>query len=452
MKRPKRGQSRSPSRVTGTSADDPNPFEIPTATDVYAVQEESARRKKANWRRVKKMPISERAFMNAPPVSHRAVRRRYEEQMHHEQASMDDEIKPVSEIRQRQQHATHLIQEQREIFLSNLLIERHQKELGRVQSQKDVKQQKLIGLESDWKEAQKNSRATTGQYEAMKMRARQKFESQKKRRMEIESEVRRKTQAIAAMESQIVEIEDTFNRFQAYDNLLKDIESVAGHRPQTTEEFLEFFESIELESLFILRNVGDFDRKDEASLVGVGLEVQTLVETLARTSVQIDRAEKELQQLRLLQPPKIGNTDATDSALARAHNLIAAVFRECYPQGDLPQGSLNMLAKIEAELDAMTKAVGRIDQAFLAKKLKAISLEKRAQQRQANQEKKSHDQANKLEQMLERATRPVKRKEGRPLTPRITPIRAARKDSERAMRDQQEKGRIEDLLYGPVFK
>jgi hypothetical protein len=441
----------SPGRIAGTSADEPNPFQVPTATDVYAVQEETARRKKADWRRVQRMPISERALMNAPPVSHRAVRKRYEEQMNHEQASMDDDIKPVSEIRQRQQHATHLIQEQREIFLSNLLIERHQKELGRVQSQKDVKHQKLISLEADWKDAQKNSRATTGQYEGMKLRARQKFEAQKKRRMEVESEVKRKTQAIAAMESQIVEIEETFNRFQAYDNLLKDIELAAGRRPQTTNEFLEFFESIELESLFILRNVGDFKRKEEASLVGVELDAQALVQTLAHTSVEIDRAEKELQQLRLFQPPKMANTDATDSALARVHNLIAAVFKECYPQGDSSQGSLNMLAKIEAELDAMTKAVGRIDQAFLARKLKAISLEKRAQQRQANQEKKSQDQANKLEQMLERATRPVKRKEGRPLTPRITPIRAARKDSERAMRDHQEKGRIEDLLYGPVF-
>jgi hypothetical protein len=436
----------------GTSANEPNPFEIPTATDVYAIQEETARRTKANWRRVRDMTISERALMSGPLVSHRAVRTRYEEQMNHGQASMDEEIKPVREIRQRQQHATHLIQEQREIFLSNLLIERHQKELGRVQSQKEVKQQKLIGLESEWKDAQKNSRATTGQYEAMRMRARQKFDTHKKRRMEVESEVRRKTQAIAAMESQIVEIEETFNRFQAYDNLLKDIESVAGHRPQTSTEFLEFLESIELESLFILRNVGDFKRKDETSLVGTELEAKTLIETLAQTSVQIDRAEKELQRLRLLQPPKVGNADSTDSALARAHSLVAGVFRECYPQGDSPQGSLNMLSKIEAELDETTKMVARIDQAFLTKKLKALSLEKRAQQRQANQEKKSQNQANKLEQMLERATRPVKKKEGRPLTTRVTPVRAAKKDSEKAMRDQQEKARVEDLLFGPVFK
>jgi hypothetical protein len=156
----------------------------------------------------------------------------------------------------------------------------------------------------------------------MKMCARQKFDAQKKRRMEVESEVRPKKQAIAAMESQI---EETFNQFQTYDYLLKDIDSLAGHHPQTSTEFLE---GIELESLFILRNVGDFKRKDQAFLVGTELEVKALFEALAQTSVQIGCAEKELQQFRLLQPPKVSNADATDSAIARAHNLVAELFRE----------------------------------------------------------------------------------------------------------------------------
>jgi hypothetical protein len=92
-----------------------------------------------------------------------------------------------------------------------------------------------------------------------------------------------------------------------------------------------------------------------------------------------------------------------------------------------------------------------IDPGFFAKKMRALSLEKRAKQRELNLEKKTRDQALKLQQMLERATRPVKRRDGRPLTARVTPARRAKKDDEKALKEQLEKDRMDGLLFGPVF-
>jgi chromosome segregation ATPase len=437
--------------ATGADACELNPFRLPEATDVYAEQEETERRKKDQWKLVKQMSLADRAMINAPALSRRAVRRRYEDQMTQDQSGMVDGIKPVCEIRQRQQHAACLVEEQREIFLANLLIERHDKEHARLQSQKQLKGQRLVKLEAEWKEARKNSRIATGQYEEIKLRSRRKFEIQKRRRTDIESEVRRKLQAMAGMESQILDIEEKFNRFKACDDLLKDIEMTHGRMPQTMAEFMEFFEELESDSLFILDNVADFHGKNEQSLGGLEAEEQRLQKQLADTKEQIAQARETLAVIRTATQPKVGVSEAVEANLARIQTAVGTVFIECYPQSDPSQGPLTMLSIIEMRLEEMTNMLRRIDPSFFVKKMKALNLQKRARQREANLEKKQADQTLKLAQMLERATRPVKPKQGRPITPRVVPMQVAKKDSEQQAREQHEKYRMDSLLYGPIF-
>jgi hypothetical protein len=428
-----------------------NPFEIPAATDVYGRQKASARRKKENWKKIKKMPIGDRATLHAPPISHRAVRMNYERTLSRAPNQEDGGIRPATEIRQRQQHATRLIQDQREIFISNLLIERQEKELSRIQSQKQTKAGKLVELESEWKASQNNTRTTTGQDEAMKIRARQKHDAQKKKRIDAEAQVKQRSRAIVEMETQIMDLEEKLAQYRARDALLADIERFEQRRPSTTIEFLEFFEHLESESLFVITNVENFRRQEEQSVDGLDAEEKIVMQSIAETCAQIAQAELEKSRTVKLKHPRPSANDGTDAGLLKLQQVISIVFHQCYPAADPSQTALTMLCLMEAKLEAMTRKLKYIDPVFFTKKMRSVALEKRAKQRELNLEKKMKDQAMKLEQMLERATKPVKRREGRPLCMRIAPVRILKTDGEKLLKEQLEKERVDSLLYGPIF-
>jgi hypothetical protein len=196
--------------------------------------------------------------------------------------------------------------------------------------------------------------------------------------------------------------------------------------------------------------VDDIHRKNEQSLGGLEAEEQRLQKELAETKANIVQGRQTLVSLRSATQPKVGVSETLDANMARIQIAVGTVFQECYPQSDPSQNPLTMLSIIEMRLEEMTNMLKRIDPAFVTKKMKALNLEKRARQREANLEKKQADQTLKLAQMLERATRPVKPKQGRPLTARVIPMQIAKKDSEQEARELREKQRIDTLLYGPI--
>lgn len=427
-----------------------NPFQEPSASDVYAQQAESARRKKEDWKAIKRMNIADRALINAPKTSHRTLRRNIEHELNHDAASRDDEIKPVSEIRQRQRHATHLIQEQKEVFLSNLLISHHEKELGRIKYQKDAKEAKLEAVQLDNKELQNRVKTTTNQYESMRTRIHQRLEEQTRKRKAIENEVKQRTRSIDSMQSEISKLEETVHQYEAYETLLRDIEKTYGKKPESTSELLDFFERLENDSLFIVKNIERFKTKEEESKGDIEAEEARILQQIAEIDAEMASCQDQMTRASECKE-KVTTNAALDQSIAQLQKSIGKIFKACYPQSDSTQTPLTMLGLLESKLDEMSRDMAYIDPAFIAKKTKQLVLEKRTRQREANTEMKNRENSQKFKQMMERATRPVKRGDGRPVTARVIPARATKKNSEELERQQLEKERIDELLYGPIF-
>jgi hypothetical protein len=429
-----------------------NPFEVPDSVNIYSEQEKSARRKKEDWNRVRSMTIAQRAMADIPKTSNRAIRRNYEEQITQQMSAREEEVKPVCEIRQRQQNATRLIQEQREIFLSNLLISRHETELGRIRSQKETKEAKLVALELESKEAQNRSKTSMTQYDILRNRFRLKLDEQNHKRHGLEGDVKRRQRTVEALEAEIVSLEEKYTQFQVVEQLLKDIETAYGKKTQTTSDFLDFFERMEKDGLFVVNSVEALRAKSEGSEGGHAAEELRMLKEIKTCQAEIDKLqERKSSILKRVALPGPGSNDALDARLSELHKEISKIFKICYPRSDATQNSVSMLTMIESGLEKMNVQLERIDAAFIMKKLKRLNLEKRAKQREEHLEKKKRDQQQKLNQMLERATRPVKKNDKRPLTPRIVPTKVAKSDTDRLLREQMERERVDQLLYGPVF-
>jgi DNA repair exonuclease SbcCD ATPase subunit len=364
----------------------------------------------------------------------------------------DEEVKPVCEIRQRQQNAARLVQEQREIFLSNLLIARHEKELGRIQYQREAKEAKLVALELESKEAQNRSKTSMTQFDILRNRYRLKLDEQSHKRHGLEGDVKRRQRTVQALEAEIRALEEKYTQYLAVERLLKDIESTYGKKTQTISDFLDFFERMENDGLFVVHNVESLRAKSEGTEGDQAAEERRMQREIKQCQAEINRLTGiKTALLKRVALPGPASTDALDARLNVLHKQITKIFRLCYPRSDATQNSVSMLTMLEADLEKMNAQLERIEPNFVAKKLKRLNLEKRAKQREAHLEKKKQDQQQKLNQMLERATRPVKKNDRRPLTPRVVPTRVTKTDTDRLLREQMERERIDQLLYGPVF-
>jgi len=226
-------------RTPGLRVHTENPFQEPESTDVYGQQEAATEKRKQDWSTFKHTSIGNRTLLGAPETSHRALRARYEYEMSQEKAALDGEVKPFSELRQRQQHADRLIQEEREVFLSNLLISRQEKEISRIHVQKQAKELKLEVVIMENREIHKHANMTTDQWERMLSRVKAKLEEQVRGRVAIESAVKLKTHAIGTTEAEITWLQEALTEYRAYAGFMRDIESACGKQPETTADLVD---------------------------------------------------------------------------------------------------------------------------------------------------------------------------------------------------------------------
>ena len=436
---------------------EPNPFVLPTSTDLFGQKDERERNKTEKAKKQHKMTIVQRAIPKSPYSSRRAIQHNYEQKMKVDLSLGEDGVKPVGELRQRQQHTNQLIQEQREIFLSNLLISRHEEEIERLQNQKDAKNSKLESLEVELKESQNIMKTSTSQNDNIRSRYKKRYDEQLNRRNDVNSQVKNKKQQIAQMETEITKLEEILNQYQAYDELLRDITNTIGERPKTITEFMDFFEKLENESLFIVNHVEAMQAKTEETEIDIDQQIREIQANLNDIDEEIEKLENE-EDYEVDESSKTAPSTHLDRQNQLLQKQIGLVFKQCFKTTNndqnasvLGQNSLTMLTMIEAQIEAMSRVVRKLDPLFVAKKLKLLNEKKRKEQREANQRKKEIEQKKKIEQMKERATKPVKKRDGRPLMPKVQVTKITKKDPEKRERELQEKARVEQLLYGSIF-
>lgn len=435
---------------------EPNPFTLPTSTDLFGQKDEKERIKMENTKKQKKMTIMQRAIPKSPYSSRRAIQHNYEQKMKVDLSLGEDDVKPVGEIRQRQQHTNQLIQEQREIFLSNLLISRHEQEIERIQNQKDTKNSRLESLEVELKESQNIMKTSTSQNENIRNRYRKRNDEHINRRIEVNSQVKNKKQKISQMEAEITKLEEILNQYQAYDELLRDITNTIGERPKTIAEFMNFFEKLENESLFIVNHVEEMQAKTEETETDIDQQIKQIQANLKEIDDEIERLENEDFE-NTNDITQVAPSTELDKQSQLLQRQIGNVFKQCFKTTNdqnssvFGQNSLTMLTMIEEQIEAMSRVIRKLDPLFVARKLKLLNEKKRKEQREANQRKKELEQKKKIEQMKERATKPVKKRDGRPLMYKVQVTKVTKKDPEKRERELLEKARLEQLLYGSIY-
>jgi hypothetical protein len=145
-------------------------------------------------------------------------------------------------------------------------------------------------------------------------------------------------------------------------------------------------------------------------------------------------------------------TDAQEAEIRTLSRLIDHTYILCFPKDGSDASPLVQLEKIEANLEVMHRELEKIAPDFIREKQIVKAKERREYQRRARQAKQAEDQKLKIAQAMERANKPIKRKEGRPLVRRAAPIMTRKNSDDQLVTMRREQMRIEKVLYGPLFE
>ena len=431
----------------GENKDRSNPFAPPDVTDVFVEQDSLEEQRKRAFQEKKKMTLVQRQMLPTNVTSQKAIRERIERKFRTNDNN-DEQIKGVTETRQRQQHTAQIIQEQREIFLSNLLIDRHQKELERLNYLKHTKKAKIEDMQLSLDEDQNRSKTVRRQLEMTRDREKLHMEEQTQKRMEIESKVKKKKQTVDTLAAELNMLEQKKESYKLCEQLILDMESYYGKKPETIHEFAEVFDRMEKENLFLIQNKQRIESRNEG-------QIQDLQDDIVQTKKDVAQLEEELEALRLkkdsiqtsIEASK--NTTDLDKKLTYLQKIISKTYQKCFGTTDSTQNSISMLQVIESSIENLIKKVDVFpDVDWAIKQVKQLKNIRKTKFREYTAAKNKRESEEKKNAMIERSKLPVKKRTGRPVVERIIYGKSKRVDTEKLNAEQNEKERIERLLFG----
>ena len=431
----------------GENKDKSNPFAPPDVTDVFVEQDSLEEQRKKAFKDKQKMTLVQRQMLPTNVVSQKAIRERIERKFRTNDNNDDPDIKPVTETRQRQQHTAQIIQEQREIFLSNLLIDRHQKELERLNYLKHTKKAKIEDMQLTLDEDQNRSKTVRRQLEMTRDREKLHMEEQTQKRAEIESKVKKKKQNVDTLKAELNMLEQKRENYKLCEQLILDMEQYYGKKPETIQEFIEVFDRMETDNLFLIQNKQRIESRNE-------WQIQDLQDELAHTRKEVAELEKELETLREKRDSikasveTSQNTTDLDQKLNYLHKIISKTYQHCFHTTDITQNSTSMLRTIESSIENLIKKVELVDKDWAIKQVKQINAERKIVARDANAAKTKKEAEERKQAIIERNKQPIKRRTGRPLVERIITGRTKKIDTDKLKAEQAEKERLDKLLFG----
>ena len=425
-----------------------NPFVLPPSSQIYTVHAKASQERKRAQDEIRSLPLSERAYREKPAISQREIRNRFDAKRPQTTAAT---IRAAQEPRQRKQQTGQLVQERREIFLSNLLISRHQKELDRIEMQHKSSEHRLLAMDAEIADAANKTKASVNQYENQLSRERQRADELTKERIKIEQQFKLKDNAVKNMEVERTKLEYQLSDYTEYKEFMERVESITGVKPKNARELLAIFDDVASDNLFISQALERLEDKEELATGSASKEMDAIKQEIAEIERQIKAREEYLKEIQVPKTARRTNTESTDAKISELQSLVSKTFISCFPDQNTDQNPITMLQQIENDMESMHKEAMHFDHDFLVSMTKKLTEAKRKQQRELNAQKKKDELEEKTKRLLERANKPIKRRTGRPLVEKSNFTKTKKKDDTAELREKEERERIERLLFSDVF-
>lgn len=433
-----------------------NPFVMPEGSDRFGYREEENEQQRRELEKVHQMSLiqrTDRMQPSIPSLVNRTIRPQ-EPKTSKSNQNAPREIKPIqpeSPNVVKSMRMTEFVAEKREIFLIQLIIDRKNKEVQRLNNQIKSEEDQLQETEMKIVEASNEYKMSSAQIEASLARARKSSETATKKRVELQKELRCQQQTVSLIRSDIMKNEDLLENYKQCKEFLESVKPDYANFDdyfKGPEVLLKHFDDMEQENLFLLdqyQNRQDEIEKDQKKYEKDLVESSEMLTQVSKKVETIPQAEIEDLQL---SPGNVQQSIQIDKETARLTELIKKTFLHCFgkPSTDTP---ISMLELIEKAMDDLYERIQYVKPSFRNEKMTIKDKQRHLQELREESDRKEAQQHEKMMKAYERAKQPIKKKSGRPVPRRMLPNMFIKKDEEAERRRAEERQRIDNLLYGP---
>lgn len=429
----------------------PNPFDLPPDSELFAMRDREAQLQKEHQKKVMKQSLVERTLSCLPPLHSQS---RHACRSVSESTAGFQIAPPVAEHQRRQQMAE-FVDQKREIFLVQLLIDRKNKEIQRIQQLRKTEKKNIREEEAKIAETTNQYKMTTNQMEAELTRAKKAMDAAIKHRTELSKELKKKKAYVAVVKSEISRNDETLEAYRTYSEFLKRLtppDSTVQEYFNDPQVLLDELEKVENENLFLIQHCQELYYEQETGITSLTTQIDQVDYEACELKKGIEKLNDGLKVSTEFDTStsSVANkeSDQLELQLKRLSKYVSETYRNCFKE-TADVNTLTRLERIENELERMYRGSECIDPAFIAAKQTEKDKVRRDIQRKAKAEKQALEQQRKLDQALARAKMPIKRKTGRPCNERILPIKSKRPQDEK--KKQMEVKAQEDFLFGDTI-
>jgi hypothetical protein len=356
---------------------------------------------------------------------------------------------PAPAPAQRRLRMPEFVQQKRDVFLFQLFIDRKRRAAGRFRREAAGAERRLQEATRQIAAEIEAHKLASVQLEALLARARKGAELSAQEAARKRRELRHAEAEIDAARSRISKSEDTREQYAPYRELLARL-CPPGERPEaffaSPLNLIDQLNKIENENLFLITHyqrlesafAGGIDslRADVAAALSVEARMLACISALeVQPSLDRDVAAQVHLQIR-----------ENDDALGVLKRKVQVAFNGCF-RSAANIGTLEMLTRIERELERLYALCDRVVPEFLLYKQAVRERDRRERERKARQEYRAEEQRRKMEQAIARARKPIPRQTGRPLISRRLPITVKKEDDALVQRRLCEQQAEESLLF-----
>jgi hypothetical protein len=424
-----------------------NPFSIPPAVTLFGVGERLRQEVEEERDSIRTLSLAERADKLHPSLPD------YISRSSQRGGSMRPAPSVCCESRQMaaesDRRVSEFIQHKREIYQLHLIMDGKQKEINEIAAV--IRRSEAELAEAEWQAQQTATQIKlyrVGAQDDLTLATKQ-MQAATEKRIQAVQHLKIVEKSVASKRSRIAKLSAKLEGLRFVGDFLNSLVPEGKTVWQiftNPQKFIEEFDKIEQQNLWIIRNVRSYQELDDCSLVALG---RKLAETEA-TMKDIRQKTEALGDVDPI-PCDLQTSDSQDRELARLTGLITKSYQACFKK-DTNMSSLLQLERIETEFERMYAQMERISPEFIQQRHVAQQKERREIERTIWQKQQLEDQKTKIAQARERANKPVSRNQGRPLVPRTQLRPRVTKNLAKIAAMQREKARIEHLLYGDIFQ
>jgi hypothetical protein len=356
-------------------------------------------------------------------------------------------VQPVGPEHQCREELHHFVGQRREIFLVQLFIDRKLVEVERIQQQEESDTKAIIDQKAKLLELENQYRMNRNQEENDMIRARRVMEAAIRRRASLANALKKKRAEIEAMEYDLFCNEEQVESRRRYDRFLQKFDEKYDRAAVYKDPnlLLGELEYLENDNLTLITRCHEMSGKLDRNVTRLSADI----ESAEHHCEEIRKYAGTLDAVRPLDTRRTQiarETDVLDRELSQLSKLVEKYFVECFKK-TAAVSALEMLSKLEAELEHMYRCTESLSPQFLVEKQQAIEKARRETQRRKKQEQRAIDQQKKVKAAIDRSKQPIHQRTGRPLNARVLPCIVNRRDVDM----KQYEGELqEQMLYGPL--